>query len=154
MAPSVMDSKDARPLKRDIEVIRYFGRQLGALSEGRVLDLLERFEGKPFMNAEIREVFGSKRQTAWAKLSHLVEAGLIVRRGHVYRVSPFTAAFVSDAASVLRHLMLGTEAPRTFDKDVIRIALEGAESLYSKGKLSQDEYFRFRKSLEGAAVGV
>ena len=52
-----MDSKDARPLKRDIEVIRYFSRQLGALSEGRVLDLLERFEGKPFKNAEIREVF-------------------------------------------------------------------------------------------------
>lgn len=145
---------DAKPMKRDLDVVRYFTKQFGALSEGPVLDLLERFETKPFMNAEVRAVFGSKRQTAWMKLVKLTEAGLVVKRGHVYRVAPFTAEFVKGAADVLRHLMLGTEIPAPIGKDVLRVALEGVEALYSKGKLSQEEYFRCRKSLEGMGVGV
>ena len=64
-----MASHDLPSTKRDLEVIRYFTKQFRALSEGPVLDLLERFETKPFMNAEARGIFGSKRQTAWLKLA-------------------------------------------------------------------------------------
>ena len=84
----------------------------------------------------------------------LANAGLVVKRGHMYRVAPFTAEFVKGAAGALRHLMLGTEVSAPVDRDVLRVALEGVEALYSKGKLSQDEYFRCRKSLEGIGVGV
>jgi hypothetical protein len=141
-------------LKRDTEVIRYFSKQFGALSDSSILDLLERFETRPFMNADVRGIFGSKRQTAWLKLARLAEAGLIVKRGHVYRVAPFAAEFVKGAAGVLRHLMLGTGAPQPFDREALRVALEGVEALYTKGKLSQEDYFRCRKSLEGIGVGV
>lgn len=147
-------SENPSAMKRDIEVIRCFMNQFSAISEGAVLDLLESFEGKPFMNAEARRIFGSRRQTAWLKLSRLSEAGLVVKRGHVYRVTPFTAEFVKDAANVLRRLMLGGEAPPAVDKDVLRVALEGVEALFSKGKLTQEDYFRCRKSLEGMGVGV
>lgn len=147
-------SPDPAPLKRDLDVIRYFTKQFRALSDGKVLDLLERFETKPFMNAEVRSVLGGKRQATWMKLSGLAEAGLVQKRGHVYRVSPFTAEFVKDAAGVLRHLMLGVEAPGPVDGDVLRTALEGVEALYSKGRLSQDDYFRYKKALESVGVGV
>lgn len=147
-----MESRNLSPMKRDLDVIRYFTKQFGALSEGPVLDLLERFETKPFMNAEVRGIFGAKRQTAWMKLSRLLDAGLVVKRGHVYRVAPFTAEFVKGASNVLRHLMLGVEAPARVDGNVMRVALEGVEALYTKGKLSQEEYFRYRKSLEGLSL--
>jgi hypothetical protein len=74
-------SQDDASLKRDLEVIRYFAKQFRALSEGSVLDLLERFEVKPFMNADVRSLFGSKRQTAWMRLSRLTDAGLVEKRG-------------------------------------------------------------------------
>lgn len=141
-------------MKHDLEVIRYFSRQFSAISESSVLDLLERFETRPFMNAEARVIFGSRRQTAWVKLARLADAGLVVKRGHVYRVAPFAAEFVKGAARVLSHLMLGTEVSATVERDVLRVALEGVEALYSKGKLSQEDYFRCRKSLEGVGVGV
>lgn len=141
-------------MKRDLEVVRYFTKQFGALSEGPVLDLLERFEAKPFMNAEVREVFGSKRQTAWLRLTRLADAGLVVKRGHTYRVAPFTVEFVKYAAAILRHLMLGADAPSLVDGDVLRVALEGVEALYSKGRLSQEEYFRCKRSLEGIGLGA
>jgi len=142
-------TRDTLSIKRDLDVIRYFTKQFRALSDGPVLDLLERFDAKPFMNADVRNIFGSKRQTAWMRLRRLADAGMVEKRGHIYRVSPFASEFVSDAAGVLRHLMLGEEVPMSGDKDVLRVALEGVEVLYSKGKLSQNDYFRYRKALEG-----
>jgi len=101
------------------------------------------------MNADVRNIFGSKRQTAWVRLSRLADAGMVEKRGHIYRVSPFASEFVKDAANILRHLMLGEEVSTTVDRDVLKVALEGVEALYSKGKLSQNDYFRYRKALEG-----
>jgi hypothetical protein len=141
-------TRDDISIKRDLDVIRYFTKQFRALSDGPVLDLLERFEAKPFMNADVRMILGSKRQTAWMKLSRLADAGMVEKRGHLYRVSPFASEFVRDAASVLRHLMLGDEVSTVVDKGVLRVALEGVEVLYSKGKLGQNDYFRYRKALE------
>ena len=149
-----MDPKGANPFKQNLETIRYFSRQLRAISEGGVLDLLERFEARPFMNAEARAVFGGKRQAAWVRLARLTDAGLVVKRGHVYRVAPFTVEFARGAAVVLRHLMLGAEAPTPVDKETLQVALEGVEALYSKGKLSQEAYFRCKKSLEEIGVGL
>jgi hypothetical protein len=77
-----------------------------------------------------------------------------VKRGHVYRVAPFAIEFVKGAAGVLRHLMLGTESPAPIDRDVLGVALQGVEALYSRGKLSQDAYARCRKSLEGLGLVV
>ena len=146
--------QEAPSLKRDIDVIRYFTRQFRAISDGQVLDLFERFGTRPFMNADIRSILGSKRQTAWIRLSRLAEAGLVQKRGHVYRVAPFTNEFVKDAASVLRHLMLGADTQKPIDEDVVRIALEGVEALYAKGSLNQSDYFRYKKALKGIGVGI
>jgi RecB family exonuclease len=77
-------------LGQDIEVIRYFRTQLRAISDAPVLELVEKFGDRSFMNAEVRTIFGSKRQTAWARLARLTEAGMVQKRGHVYRISPFT----------------------------------------------------------------
>jgi len=128
-----MDPHERTSLKRDLEVIRYFTRQFGALSEGSVLDLLERFETKPFMNAEVRAVLGSKRQAAWMKLARLADAGMVVKRGHMYRVAPFTAEFVKGAAGVLRHLMLGTEISAPVDRGVLRVASRGGRRSTRRG---------------------
>jgi hypothetical protein len=153
-ADSDMDANGPSPFTQDLEVTRYFSKQFRAISEGRVLDLLERFEGKPFMNAEARAVFGGRRQSAWVKLAALADTGLVVKRGHMYRVAPFAIEFVRSSAGMLRHLMLGTRVLAQVDNEVLRVALEGVEALYSKGKLSQDDYFRYRNSLEGIGIGV
>ena len=136
-------------LKKDLEVVRYFREQFRSISDGMVLDLLERFEAKPFMNAEARAIFENKRQTTWLKLANLVATGMVQKRGHVYRVSPFAHKFVGCAASVLKHLMTGTElSSAQADGGLLRIALEGVEMLYSKGKLSQEDYFRYKRAVE------
>jgi hypothetical protein len=44
--------------------------------------------------------------------------------------------------------MLGGEVSTAADKDLLRIALEGVDALYAKGKISQNDYFRYRKTLE------
>lgn len=149
----MIKAEDAR-LGKDLEVVRYFRGQFRLISDGMVLDLLERFETKPFMNAEARAIFGNKRQTTWIKLARLVEAGLVQKRGHVYRVSPFAHEFVRGASSVLKHLMTGEElsSPRA-DGELLQTALEGVEMLYSKGKIGQEVYFRYRKAVEETLVG-
>lgn len=141
-------SHQATPLQQDLEVVRYFTKQFGALSDGRILDLLERFETRPFMNAEARAVFGNRRQTTWEKLVRLTDAGLVQKRGHVYRVTPFASEFVRASASVLKHLVTGAEVPaQQVDRGLLQVAMEGVEILYAKGKLSQSQYFEYKRAV-------
>ncbi len=134
---------------RNLMVLEHFRYQLAALSDEKTLELFRSFQGKPFMNAEARSVLGTRRQATWSKLATLVELGLVQKRGHVYRMSPFARDFVTLAAATLQGLATG-ERPTVPGNasEALRSAQEGLELLYSKGKLRQDEYSRYRRELE------
>ena len=67
----------------------------------------------------------------------------------MYRVSPFARDFTSGLSSVLVGLMEG-KAPRPSREsaDALRVALEGVDILYAKGRLKQEEYSWDRKTIE------
>jgi hypothetical protein len=139
---------------RNLMVLEHFRYQFAALSDKTTLELLRSFQGRPFMNAEARSILGRRRQATWSKLSALVQLGLVQKRGHVYRVSPFTKEFVSLAAGTLQALVTGERPPIVPGaSEALRMALEGLELLYSKGKLKQEEYSRFSRVLEAMGNG-
>jgi hypothetical protein len=136
-------------LKESFQLVRHFRLQFHALSDEATLRLLETFLGTPFTNGEVRALFGVNRQATWAHLSELVQLGLIEKRGHTYRVSPFTNDFVSTVADTLRSLLTGDQPPvrDAASADLLRLAGQGIEALYVKGKIQQQEYFEYMKKL-------
>ena len=101
------------------------------------------------MNAEARTVFGGRRQTTWGWLAWLTDVGLVQKRGHVYRVSPFAREFVRASASVLKHMVTGEAMPvEEADRVALQSATEGIEIMYAKGKLSQDDYLRHKTRIQ------
>ena len=88
--------------KESLQLVRHFGRQFDALSDGSTLRLFDAFFGTPFTNGEVRALFGVNRQATWIRLSELLQLGLIEKRGHTYRVSAFTNKFVFAVADTLR----------------------------------------------------
>lgn len=128
--------------------MRHFRLQFHALSDEATLRLLETFLDTPFTNGEVRALFGVNRQATWTHLSELVQLGLIEKRGHTYRVSPFTNKFVSMVADTLRSLLTGVPSVGgAASADLLRLAGQGIEALYVKGKIQQQEYFEYMKKL-------
>ena len=135
-------------LKEGLQLVGHFRLQFHALSDEATLRLLETFLGTPFTNGEVRALFGVNRQATWARLSELVQLGLIEKRGHTYRVSSFTNEFVSTVADTLRSLLTGVPSVRDAPSaDLLRLAGQGIEALYVKGKIQQQEYFEYMKKL-------
>ncbi len=136
-------------LKQSLQLVRHFRLQFHALSDEATLRLLDVFLGTPFTNSEARALLNVKRQATWARLSELVQLGLIEKRGHTYRVSPFTNQFVSTVADTLGSLLTGGQ-PSVRDAasaDLLRLAGQGIEALYVKGKIQQQEYFEYMKKI-------
>ena len=135
-------------LKEGLQLVGHFRLQFHALSDEATLRLLETFLGTLFTNGEVRVLFGVNRQATWARLSELVQLGLIEKRGHTYRVSTFTNEFVSTVAETLRSLLTGVPSVRdAATEDLLRLAGQGIEALYVKGKIQQQEYFEYMKKL-------
>jgi hypothetical protein len=133
---------------RNLTMLEHFRHQLKALSEKTTLELLRAFQDKPFMNAEARRVLGARRQATWSRLALLVQLGLVQKRGHVYRLSPFSRDFVNLSASTLQSLMTGQRPPPTTEaKEALEASRQGLEMLFSKGRLKQDEYSRYIRVL-------
>ena len=136
-------------LKEGLQLVGHFRLQFHALSDESTLRLLDTFVGTPFTNGEVRALFGVNRQATWVRLSELVQLGLVEKRGHTYRVSPFTNEFVCTVADTLRGLLTGVKAPirDAASADLLRLAGQGIEALYVKGKIQQQEYFEYMKKL-------
>ncbi len=133
-----------------LEALRHFRTQMSMLGNAGTLQLFSTVGPDPFTNEDARSVFLVKRQASWKRLSQLTEAGLIQKRGHSYRVAPFTREFVESLASLTVALLIGNEVVPVppSSKLSLEVALEGLEILYAKGRLSQEEYARHRTELE------
>ncbi len=144
----------SRGYEKGIELLSHFRAQLRALSDARTLEILKSFGSRAFMNREVRERLGGKRGTTWAMLSRLVQLGLLEKRGHTYAVSPFAKDFTSAIALTFRGLLTNSEitVPTPAIVTALRLASQGVELLYSKGKIAESEYFEFRKALNATAV--
>ena len=133
---------------RQLMVLEHFRHQLSAVSEVTTLELLRAFQDKPFMNAEARAVLGAKRQATWSKLALLVSLGFLWKRGHMYRLTPFAKEFVVSAAATLQGLVVGERPAISADaSEALKVAAEGLDLLYSKGRLSQSDYAKYGKAL-------
>ena len=145
---SLKQKSTLESISESLQLVRHFRLQFHALSDEATLRLLETFFGTPFTNGEVRALFGVNRQATWTHLSELVQLGLIEKRGHTYRVSTFTNEFVSTVADTLRSLLTGVPSVRdAASADLLRLAGQGIEALYVKGKIQQQEYFEYMKKL-------
>ena len=136
-------------LKQSLQLVRHFRLQFQALSNESTLRLLDAFLGTPFTNGEVRALFGVERQATWTRLSELVQLGLVEKRGHTYRTSPFANQFLCAVADTLRSLLTGGEPlPRdAASADILSLAGQGVEALYAKGKIQQREYYEYMRKL-------
>jgi hypothetical protein len=145
-APSTaLDAK----IKEALETLRYISKQLQTMSNDYFLALLREFTDRPFMNADASALFKTKRQTTWVRLKKMVELGLLEKRGHVYRVSPFSRRFVLALSNVTQALILGKDF--VYDDESAKLLLmarDGVESLYARGRITQENYVWFRRRLE------
>jgi len=145
-----MDSKSAA-FEQGLEVLRHFRNQVALLGDSRTLEVLGFVGPEPFTNGDAREVLAVKRQASWKRLSQMCEAGLIQKRGHSYRITPFTREFVESLSSALASLITG-KPPARLDQASLKsleAALEGLEALYARGRLTQEEYLGHRTNVRG-----
>jgi len=138
-----------KAFRHGLEVLQHFRTQMGMLGDARTLELLSAVGPEPFTNGDARSVLLVKRQASWRKLAQLTEAGLIQKRGHSYRVAPFTREFVGSLSSLTIALLMGKEVPavQPSHKPSLEVAVQGVEVMYAKGRLSQEEYSRHRSVL-------
>lgn len=146
-------SERSSELARDLELLRYFRRQLGALSDDKTLELFRTFESSPFTNGRARPLLGTSRQAAWERLSKLVELGLLEKRGHLYGVSPYAKALVSASSRALRSLLTNKVLAenRSAAKELVSLATQGLELMYAKGMVQPVEQARYQRLLAGIA---
>ena len=138
-----------KAFRQGLEVLQHFRTQMGMLGDTRTLELLSAVGPEPFTNGDARSILLVKRQASWKRLAQLTEAGLIQKRGHSYRVAPFTREFVESVSSLTIALLMGKDvsAVPPSHKLSLEVALQGVEALYAKGRLSQEEYSHHRSVL-------
>ena len=136
--------------QQGLDVLRHFRSQLILLSDPGTLALLSSLRQDPFTNKDAREILQVKRQASWKRLAQLADSGLIQKRGHSYRVAPFAREFVSALSSTLTGVLAGTSPIRAnqLSQEALKVALEGLEALYAKGRLSQSDYSRHKAAVE------
>ncbi len=137
------------PLSRDVELLRYFRRQLEVLSDDKALDIIKTFGSTSFTNRQARPLLGTTRQGAWRRLVRLVELGFLEKRGHTYRVSPSAGGLIGAVCSAFRGLLtfkLLLEN-RTAAEEVLQLAKQGVELMYAKGMIQPSDVSRHQKML-------
>lgn len=156
-----MQSSGAQDLHRrylnGLELIFSFRHQFAALCDADNLKVLREVGPEWFTNTNVREILGSERQSSWVRLSRLCRAGLVEKRGHSYRIPRYTLDFVEAVARTLAGLTSLEELSADSElSGLFRVASEGIDLLYGKGRISQPEYAKAKDTLErfGAKVGL
>jgi len=136
--------------QQGLDALHHFRSQMTLLSDAGTLALLGSLRHEPFTNGDAREILQVKRQASWKRLAQLVESGLIQKRGHSYRVAPFTDEFVSALSSTFTGVLTGASpaAMPPASRETLMVALEGLETLYAKGRLSQVDYSHHKATVE------
>ena len=140
-------------MSQDIALVKHFRAHLAALSDPRVLDLLSLAAAEPITNTEARSVLKVERNVAWIYLSRLVQLGMLEKRGQVYRASDYAADVVYATSLTFRSVLNGKVPEVDPGKlpNLLALARQGAEVLYERGKIDQEEYskqLRFLKEAE------
>jgi hypothetical protein len=131
-------------------LIASFRMQFEALCDSDNLRILGGLGSERFTNSDVRSLLGSHRQTSWVKLSRLASAGLVEKRGHSYRIPQYTRNLVVALSTALANLVALRElSDEPEASKLFRVASEGIDMLYSKGRLEQGEYERTKEMLEG-----
>jgi len=140
----------AAEFRTGLDVLRHFRRQMALLGDTMTLDLLSSIGNEPFTNRDAREAMSLKRQASWKRLAQLSNLGLVQKRGHSYKVAPFTREFVAAVSFTLGALVMGKPVTQSTQasREALESAIEGLEVLYAKGRLNQDEYASRRTALE------
>jgi hypothetical protein len=142
-------NEKASGLSRDVELLRYFRRQLEVLSDDKVLDIIKTLGTASFTNRQARPLLGTTRQGAWKRLDSLVELGFLEKRGYIYRVSPSAASLIGAVCSALRDLLtfkVLTEN-RSPAQEALQLAKQGVELMYAKGMIQPADVSRHQKVL-------
>ncbi len=150
------NSEQVPELARDVELLRYFRRQLGVLSDDKTLEIFRTFGSSPFTNGQARPLLGTSRQAAWERLSMLVELGFLEKRGHHYRVSSYAKALVSASSSALRGLLTNKVLAenRSAATELLSLATQGLELMYAKGVIQPVDQVRYQRLLAGLAKEI
>ncbi|HEV2121133.1 MAG TPA: hypothetical protein VGS11_13655 [Candidatus Bathyarchaeia archaeon] len=130
-------------------LIASFGMQFEALYDSDNLRILGSLGSELFTNADVQSLLGSHRQTSWVKLSRLTRAGLVEKRGHSYWIPRYAKELVVALSTTLANLVAIRELSDDSEASkLFRVASEGIDMLYSKGRLEQGEYERTKELLE------
>jgi len=148
---------DLETVPREIALVRHFREHLAALSDPKVLDLLTVACAVSITNKDVRRVLRLRRGQAWTNLSALVNVGMLEKRGQHYRASPYARHLIT-ALYITFSSVLEGEMPQVRKDDsmaqVLRIASDGLESLYDRGKVDPDEYKRTKSLLKQVAASL
>ena len=142
--------KQVKSVTQDIALVKHFREHLAALSDPEILDLLALASVKPITNAEARQILKLGRNRAWVNLSGLVRLTLLEKRGHSYRASPYAEHLVAALSltfqSVLAGKMPNIQGPGW--AEVLRLASDGVEMSFAKGRIQQSEHVQLEKFLK------
>jgi len=143
-------------VSQDIALVKHFRDHLAALSDQRVLDLLSLAAAEPITNTEARSVLKVERNVAWIYLSRLVQLGMLDKRGQVYRASDYAADLLSATSLTFRSVLNGKvpEVDPGRLPNLLALARQGADLLYERGKIDQEEYTKQLKFLKEAERDV
>jgi hypothetical protein len=130
-------------------MVKHFRTHLAAISNPKVLDLIYLAGTQSIGNAEARSLLKMKRTAAWAWLARLTQLGLLEKRGNTYRATEYALTLMASMSLSFRSIATGT--PQNFHRDthswrdVLKLASEGLELLYARGRMDQPEYARQQK---------
>jgi hypothetical protein len=136
-------------LSRDIELLRYFRKQLAALSDDKTMELVRTFGSSSFSNAQARPLLGTTRQGAWLRLSGLVELGFLEKRGNSYKFSQTATEMIAALSAAFRGLLTFKVLAenRVPARELLNLAKQGVELMYAKGKIQPADVSRHQKML-------
>jgi hypothetical protein len=137
-------------------IVRHFHLHLEAISDQRVLDLVYLAQTKPITNSDVQSALHMKRGGAWVWLDRLTEPGLLEKIGAGYIASDYSRELISSVSQVFRGAVKGEfpEPAPSIPREIITIAREGVEAQYERGRLSQEEYNRRLRLIDGAEAAL
>jgi DNA-binding transcriptional ArsR family regulator len=133
----------AETLDQDLALIGHLEAHLAAISDPTSRLLLSLASAVPITNSDVSRAGGKSRNTTWYQLSKLTGLGMLEKRGHHYRTSPYAVNLIQAAATTFRAVVNGKmpQAGGTAEwSTILKIAAEGTESLYVRGTIDQEEY--------------
>jgi hypothetical protein len=140
-------------LTQDIALVKHFRDHISALSDPRILDLLSVASARPVNNADARAILKLGRTGAWFWLDRLNKLSMLDKKTtQLYRTSAYSSDLVYALSLTLRSVLNG-RIPKVEDNheaflEILRLASDGLEILYERGRIEQDEYDKKRRTLK------